>query len=171
MPYVQPLETENASPEAKTILEGLQAKVNPVPNIFRTFAHRADILEGVLKLNNAIKSDLPGKFRELAYNKASRMRNCNYCLHYHLKAGKAAGLSADQLGSLDQFADSPLFDDEEKAVLAFTEQVTNTAKADAAVMRKLKTFLTDSQLVTLVATVGLAAMTNFINDSLEIQLP
>jgi alkylhydroperoxidase family enzyme len=63
------------------------------------------------------------------------------------------------------------FDDQEKAVLAFAEELTRTADVEPATVNRLKAFLSDQQLVTLAATVALANFTNRFNHDLDIGLP
>jgi alkylhydroperoxidase family enzyme len=64
-----------------------------------------------------------------------------------------------------------LFDEKEQAVLKYAEQLTTKANVDASVVKELKLFLNEKQLVTLAAAVALANFTNRINHGLDIELP
>jgi len=87
------------------------------------------------------------------------------------QAAKKAGVSDEQLAAMDSYADSDLFDEQEKTVLSFADQLTSKVEVDTATTDKLKEFLDQKQLVTLAATVGLANWTNRFNDAFDIELP
>ena len=171
MPHVRPLAKHQAPEAAKPLLEAIEEKFGRSLNLFGTLAHQPDVASGLAKINDGIHEDLPDRFRELAYLKASTINGCEYCGHYHTKAAKKTGVTDGQIAALDDFAGSDAFDDQDKAVLAYADQLTRTAKVDADVVRKLKDFLDDRQLVTLAATVALANFTNRVNHGLDIDLP
>ena len=78
MPHIQPLKDEQATPQAKTLFDKIQAAFKMVPNIFRTMGHAPKVLEATLALEQAIQGDLDPKLRELAYLKTSQLNHCNY---------------------------------------------------------------------------------------------
>lgn len=171
MPHVPPLSIETAPEESKPILEAIKKKFGKSLNIFSTLAYQPDVIGGVTQINDGMQNDLPAKFRELAYYKASQINQCDYCSHYHRAAAKEAGLSDKQLDQVDAFAASDLFDDQEKAVLKYAEQLTEKADVDDSVVGSLKNFLDEKQLVSLAAAVALANFTNRVNHGLGIELP
>ena len=64
--------------------------------------------------------------------------------------GQALGLKDEEFDTLqaDNYRDSPLFDDREKAVLAWAEAMTlNTAKRDNKVWDDLKKHFSDAEIV------------------------
>lgn len=171
MPHVQPLKTNDAPEESQPILKAIEEKFGQSMNIFSTAAYQPDVLGGITQINDGIRNDLPEKLRELAYFKASQINRCDYCSHYHKQAAKDAGVTDDQLADLDSFGDSSAFDHEEKAVLAYAEQLTKSAQVDDATVQSLKEFLNEKQLVSLAGAVALANFTNRFNHGLDIQLP
>lgn len=170
MPHVAPLSIDDAPADSQPILQAIEEKFGQSLNIFSTLAHQPDVLGGVTQINDGLQNDLPPKFRELAYYKASQINSCDYCSHYHRKAALQAGLSEQQLDSIDQ-DDSDLFSAEEQAVLRYTDQLTRNADVDQKSVNAVKAFLNDAQLVTLAAAVALANFTNRINHGLGIELP
>ena len=64
--------------------------------------------------------------------------------------GQALGLKDEEFDALqaDDYRDSPLFDDREKAVMAWAEAMTlNTAKRDNKVWDDLKKHFSDAEIV------------------------
>lgn len=171
MPHVPPLTDEHASEPARQLFHAVESQFGMVPNIFRTMAHNPDVLEAVLKLNSAVQQDLPPKFRELAYLRASLLNGCSYCAHHHRQAALAAGISEHQVEAIQQFEGSDAFDHQEQAVLRFAEQLTATTEVDEDTVAQIQEFLTDSQFVTLTAVVGLANFTNRFNHACGVELP
>ncbi|QDU80069.1 Carboxymuconolactone decarboxylase family protein [Polystyrenella longa] len=169
MSYVAPLTIDEAPQDSQPLLKAIEKKFGQSLNLFSTLAHQPDVLGGVTQINDGIHQDLKDSYRELAYYKASHINKCDYCSHYHRQAALKAGLSEDQLNSMD--AGSDLFDEEEQAILEYADQLTRTAKVDAELVDRLKQFLDDRQLVTLAATVSLANFTNRVNHGLDIELP
>lgn len=171
MPHVPPLNLEHAPEEARPVLKAIEEKFGQQLNLFNTLAYQPDVLVGTTKINNGIHKNLPDDLRELAYYKASRINECKYCSHWHRNAALKSGISEEQLQAIDDYVTDGLFNDQQKAVLAYTEQLTRTADVEPTIVKKLKRFLDDRQLVTLAATVALANFTNRLNHGLDIQLP
>ena len=76
-----------------------------------------------------------------------------------------------QITAMDDYASSDQFDVQEKAVLRFAEQLTQSARVDADTVNELKDFLNDAQLVVLAAAVGQANLTNRFNEAFAVELP
>tara|TARA_A100001391_G_scaffold203841_1_gene197305 strand:+ start:1026 stop:1613 length:588 start_codon:yes stop_codon:yes gene_type:complete len=171
MPFVSPLKQADAPADSQPLLKAIEKKFGQPLNLFSTLAYQPDVLGGTTQINDGIQKDLPAKLREFAYYKASTLNGCEYCSHYHKGAAKKAGATDAQLAAIDDYAGSDAFSDEEKAVLAYAEQLTTTAKVEADTVAKVKQTLSDTQLVTLAATVALANFTNRVNHGLDIELP
>jgi uncharacterized peroxidase-related enzyme len=170
MPHVKPLSFEEAPEDSKPILKAIKEKFGQSLNLFNTLAHQPEVLGGVTQVNDGLQHDLADRYRELAYYKASQINACDYCSHYHRQAAKKAGLSDKQLDSMDA-SDGDLFTSEERAVLRYAEQLTQTANVDNETVAAVRTFLDDKQLVTLASAVALANFTNRVNHGLGIELP
>ena len=76
-----------------------------------------------------------------------------------------------QIAAMDDYASSDQFDAQEKAVLQFSEQLTQGERVDADTVNELKGFLNDAQLVVLAAVVGQANFTNRFNEAFAVELP
>ena len=171
MPHVKPLKIADAPAKSQPILKAIEEKFGKSMNIFSTAAYQPDVLGGMTQINDGIRNDLPDKFREFAYFKSSQINRCDYCSHYHKQAAVKAGITTAQLDAIDSYQSSDAFDDQEKAVLSYAEQLTTQARVDRATVTKLKEFLNDKQLVSLAGAVALANFTNRFNHGLDIQLP
>jgi len=82
--------------------------------------------------------------------------------------GQALGLTEAEFDALqgEDYRASPLFDEREKAVLAWSEAMTlNTAKRDKAVWDELRRLFSDAEIVEISMACAMFNMINRLNDS------
>jgi uncharacterized peroxidase-related enzyme len=142
-------------------LDGIQKRLGYIPNVYKAMANHVGIFEMMISVNKTLQAGpLDPKIRELAYLMASTTNGCDYDISYHKKAGQAVGLNQAQLGNLENFESSSAYDDRQKQVLRFAQQLTNSATVDSTVVEGLRRVFSDAEIVQLTATVGFA---NFMN--------
>jgi len=172
MAYVSYLAKEEAAESVQPVYDRMEKALGTVPNVFRALAHSPEVLDGFLALNGAMgKTQLDGVLRELAYMKASQLNGCDYCLTHHRALGKAAGVSDDQIRDIENYEESPAFDELQRDVLRYAESVTRHIHAGPSLMDRLRTSLSDREVVELAMTVGLANLTNRVTETLQMELP
>ena len=172
MALVSYVTNQDAAEKIKPVFEGMEKKIGVVPNVFRAMAHNPEMLEAFLALNATLpKTQLNGKLRELAYIKTSELNGCDYCLHHHRGMGKKAGLNDRQLAETANFETSDAYDDLERDVLRYAEEVTRHIDVDDVLAARLKETLGDRELVELAMTVGIANFTNRVTETLRLDLP
>ena len=64
-------------------------------------------------------------YRELIRIRASQINKCVYCIDLHTTDARELGETEQRIYALSAWQESPLFNDEEKALLALTEEITN----------------------------------------------
>jgi hypothetical protein len=86
--------------------------------------------------------------------------------------GQALGLKDAEFEALQgDYRASPLFDEREKAVLAWSEAMTlNTAKRDKAVWEELRRHFSDAEIVEISLSCAMFNMINRLNDSFWTEL-
>ena len=87
-------------------------------------------LYGLMRnIENYLKtSGLPHSLLELIKIRASQINGCGYCLDMHHKEATKAGETVQRLYLLPSWKESPVYTDEEKAVLNFTDTLTKIAQ-------------------------------------------
>ena len=172
MANVSYLSNEDAGEKLRPVFEGMEKKAGAVPNMFRAMAHNPELLEAFLSMNSALsRIKLDPKLRELAYYKTSQLNGCEYCSHHHRAFAKKAGLTDQQLADTARYETSDAYDDLQRDVLRFAEEVTKNVRAGGELIGRLKARLSDRGLVELTLTVAIANLTNRVNEALEIALP
>jgi alkylhydroperoxidase family enzyme len=86
--------------------------------------------------------------------------------------GQALGLTDAEFDALqDGYKSSDLFDEREKATLAWAEAMTlNTAKHDDAVWNEMRRLFSDAEIVEISLITGMFNMINRLNDSFRTEL-
>lgn len=72
----------------------------------------------------AKKSVIEPAIRDLVTIRASQLNGCAFCLDMHVKEAKLAGERELRLHHVAIWRESPLFDERERAALAWTEELT-----------------------------------------------
>jgi len=93
-------------------------------------------------------SQLPALLREMIKIRASQINGCAYCIDMHTEDAIKIGETPRRIFALSAWKESPLFSEEERAVLQLTEEVTMISKhgvSDATYNAVLK-FYSENQL-------------------------
>jgi AhpD family alkylhydroperoxidase len=92
-----------------------------------------DGLRAMMSFNaRSAQSGLPPLLAELVKIRASQLNGCAYCLDMHTKDARALGETEQRIYALDAWRETPFFTDAERAVLAFTEEVTRLRHGEIA---------------------------------------
>ena len=78
MSIIEPIPEEQATGAVFETFQALRANVGLAPNMYRTLGHAPKVLQAVIGMGKAIRSDLDAKLRELAYLKTAQIHDCHY---------------------------------------------------------------------------------------------
>ncbi len=163
MPRLKAIETTEADPRAKVLLEGVQKKLGMTPNLMRTMANSPAVLDAYLGFSNALgKGSLASKLREQIALTVGELNGCQYCLSAHSALGKMVGLSDEDIADSRRGV-SP--DRKTEAVLQFARKVVTdrgwVSDDDVTTLRAAGT--TDAEVAEIVGTVALNIFSNYFN--------
>ena len=172
MPHASYLETHEASDKVRATFEKIQAKTGAVPHMLQLLGHSPEVFQAFLPFSGSLRHmQLDAGLRELAYLMVAHRLGCQVCTHHHRPLATKAGLSDAQIEGLGQFEESGAFDEVQRSVLAFADQVTTQGRAYGALMQTLKEHLGDRGLVELAAVVAMANFTGRFNVALGTDVP
>jgi AhpD family alkylhydroperoxidase len=95
---------------------------------------------------------------DLVYLRVSQINNCAYCLDMHTRDLLKKGQKIEKLALVQAWAEAGhLFDERERAALAWTETVTRVAETGVPdeAYRAARTVLDERELVDLTIAIGL----------------
>jgi AhpD family alkylhydroperoxidase len=100
-------------------------------------------------------ANLDPLLQELISFRASQMNGCAWCLDMHAKELRAHGVPEEKLYLVSAWRESPLFDDRERAALAWTEALTRLDGGDLpdAVYEEARRRFSEAELVDLTLAV------------------
>jgi uncharacterized peroxidase-related enzyme len=172
MALVSYVSKDDAAEAVRPVLEGMEKKLGSVPSIYGMLAHSPELFQGFLAFNSALsKTKLDGKLRELAYIKTSELNGCSYCLAYHRGFGQKAGLTERQIHETGRFEDSDAYDELQRDVLRYAEEVTRHINVSEPLIQRLRQKLSDREIVELAITVATANLTNRLTETLKLEYP
>lgn len=81
--------------------------------------------KAILGLEKFIESTpLTKTHKDLIKIRASQINGCAFCIDMHTKEARKAGETEQRIYALNAWRDTPFFTNEERAILALTEEVT-----------------------------------------------
>ena len=70
------------------------------------------------------RTSLTQKHKDLIKIRASQINGCAFCINMHTRDARKAGETEQRIYALNAWRDTPFFDEQERAILALTEEVT-----------------------------------------------
>lgn len=98
-----------------------------VPEPFTVVAHHPRLLVANAVHETMLKSGskkLPASIRELAVFWTARTVGCSWCVDFGSMLMRLENLDVDRLKSIDDYATSPLYTDDERAAIAYANAMT-----------------------------------------------
>lgn len=155
VPYADPSESLEQSDLAElySIVAGLRGSVH---NLQRALANQPAALRAFMGMSRYVRdeSSLAPRLRELAVLATAYVHDVSYEIHYHVPAARRAGVSEQQLAAFPNWAAAGVFDDTERAVLSYADQVSRRLEVDEATFEILRSRLSLVEIVDLVLTVA-----------------
>jgi uncharacterized peroxidase-related enzyme len=173
------LSDDEATGVARDVLNGATKMLGRSANLLRILCkHTPYLARWFVGFVAAVRQPTLGavsdvRLRNLATVKTSMVNACQYCTTHTSIYGQALGLTDAQLEAVqgDAWKTSGLFDEREKATIAWAEAVTrNTAKSDKALWETMKRLFSDAEIVELTLASAMFNMINRLNDTFWTEL-
>lgn len=134
-----------------------------------------DAINAVIGLENYIakQSGLEKRLIHLIKLRASQINGCSFCVDMHVKEARHSGLSEQWINLVSAWRESPVFDARERAVLAWTEALTNLPSTGAPDVdfEPLKEFFNRDEITNLTVAIGAINIWNRIAVGFRYQHP
>ena len=172
MARVSTLDKEDVSEELQTMFQRIEDHGGKILNLFKTVAHCPAIGPQFLRLGNAIllKGSLPPHLRELAILRVGRLAQADYEVTQHIPIGRRAGLTDEQIEALAHWRETSCFGAQARAVLQYTDEVTQQTRASEETFQAVKKILSEEQIVELTLVVGYYGMVCRVLETLQVDL-
>lgn len=156
--------------------EELRGLVGPNPlNILRAVGHSDQPTIGFLRFGFTLlqQGDLDPTLRELVILRISALSGAEYEFRQHAPRAREAGVAEAKITAIRHDPGAAAFTPLERAVLKFTDQVVQAARADDAAFEAVAAQLTKAQLVELLYVIGfyMSVCRLILNLDVELETP
>ena len=165
IPYA---DTDNEA--TRPLAQRIVAERGSILHLYQMLLHSPPVAQGWLSYLTAIRqqSTLSGVVREMVIIRVAQINRAPYEADQHIPIALKEGVPAEKLDALEHWADSPLFDATERAVLAYTDAMTRDVQVDDAVFASVAKAFEPQQLVELTATIAAYNMVSRFLEALQI---
>ncbi|MEU1601104.1 carboxymuconolactone decarboxylase family protein [Streptomyces sp. NPDC005708] len=161
MTRVRSVDPKTATGARREVLDQVKAAFGGVPNGIKVLAASETALSAWWAFEGALsKSTLTRQVRQQIAVLTAEFNSCGYCLAAHTAAGKAVGVSADEITSARKGVSNDPF---ASAVLKFAAEALNTRGnvSDADIAAARQAGITDEQFLEILAFVSISTFTNY----------
>ena len=172
MARVRLLEKDQVDPAIRDTYQTVEDQGRQVINVQKVVSHCPYIGRNFQRLATSILrgEELPVKLRELAILRVGNILQAEYEFVSHTRIALRVGVSQKQIDEISDWATSPEFGDQERAVLQYTDEVERGAGVKDETFVKLQGFLSEHAIVELTITIGYYGMVSRLINALQIEL-
>jgi len=125
-------------------------------HVLNTLGQHPELAKPFLTFNRylLVSSTLPVRLRQIAILRVSWIRKARYMWSSHLRTSLRNGLHAEDFEPVKDGPDSLYWNEQERAVLAATDQLVATSDLDDDNWKRLSAFLDRRQIMDFLFTVG-----------------
>ncbi len=162
MQNIDRVDINNAGP-AQPLIDAVKKQMGTVPHIFATMGNSPAVLEGYLAFSGALASgELSAALKEQIALTVAGQNQCDYCASAHSFLAQHAGVSESEIQNNLSAKSS---DEKTSVILGFVQEVVSKQGViDPLSVQSLRDAgVTDSELVEIIAHVGVNIFTNYFN--------
>jgi len=153
-----PLIEETKHPElAESIAKIKGARGGRLINIYRLMLHSPALANAWFDLNQAVRygTEIDGQSRELAVIRVAILNGVEYVQRAHGPAyALKEGLTPEQIAALSDWRASQLFNAQQRALLAYTDAITEKIEVTDDVFNNARKHFSERQIVELTMLIG-----------------
>ena len=173
MARVAPIDPDN-HPELADLAARIRGRRGgKLINVYRTLLHAPPLAESWFEHINRVRWDteIDGRLREIVIIRLGHLVGSAYILRQHVPALAAGeGMSEAECDALRDWRKSDLFDDRERATLAYVDAMTLELSVSDETFEPLRTQFTDRQIVELTVMIGVYLSHSRVLQALEVDL-
>lgn len=126
-----------------------------VPALYRMLTQSPDFARGWLELGTASRrGKLEPRLREMAILEVGRLARAGYEWSHHAKVARDVGVTPEQIEAILHGKADGLFDNRERAVIAYARAVTADLRVPDEVFEPLREYFDAQTIVELTITIG-----------------
>lgn len=169
LPYLQ---NDQVDPKVREMFDKIESGGGRIVNVYRVLAHAPEICRAFIRFGNRLlfKGVIPPNLRELTILLVSERTDAHYERTKHWEIALGAGVSQNQIDAVKTWFDADVFDEKERVVLQYADEVIRDVKAKPASFEALRQHFDDEAIVELTTVIGFYCMVSRILENLEVEL-
>lgn len=168
IPYIK----ENEHPELAEMIASVRARrAGDLSPVARMLLHSPSLADGWMKLFTVIRyqTTFSPRLRELIVARIGVRNGARYEVEAHRSHALDEGVTPAQLDAIADWRNSALFDANDRAVLTYTDAITDDIKVSDEVFAGVRALFDDRQLVELTGTIAAYSLVSRFLVALEIE--
>jgi alkylhydroperoxidase family enzyme len=165
---------EKDHPELSELVQRISAgRRGGLVNVYKLLLHSPPLATTWLEHVNAVrwKTQLDGRLREIVIIRIAILNRIDYVIQQHVPAlALAEGMTLAECDALRDWRASELFNERDRAVLAYTDAMTRDVSVTDAVFADVRKHFDERDLVELTVLIGTYNMHNRVMLALGIDL-
>ena len=156
-------------PAIAPLVQRIKAERGKILNLYGMLLHSPPVAEGWLAFLTAIRQKciLDGRVRELVIMRIAVINGADYEFRAHTPFALDEGFSQAQIDALRE-GSAELFDDRERAALAYSESMTREVHVPDSVFDAVKIHFNERELVELTATIAAYNLVSRFLEALQV---
>jgi alkylhydroperoxidase family enzyme len=161
---------DDQDPEVAALAAQIRKERGKMHNLYRMLLNSPPVARGWLNLLTAVRQQckLAGRYRELAILLVAIINGAEYERAGHVPHAKKEGVTDAQIDTLADWQNSGVFDEAERAVLAYTEAMTKEVHVSAAVFAAVTRHFDQREMTELTATIAAYNLVSRFLEALQI---
>jgi len=160
MARVSLLAKEQVAPAFREMYQRSEERGQEVLNIVKLLANCPQMGPEYLRFAGSVLrgENVPMKLRELATLRVGNLAGADYEFLHHIPLGLSAGLTRTQVDEIGAWEESSEFDEQERVVLLYTDQVARDNNVTDETFAGLRAFFSEHEVVELTLVIGYFVM-------------
>lgn len=166
------VETAEVDPRIRPIFEEFEERTGTVPNLIRALARDPETLEVLLPLLRRVYgvSRISQDVKALVALHVSRVNECAYCSRDHVSTLVQLGYAPEDIEALGEaLPTEEMFDERERTVLRFADEVTRFGAADRRTYERVAAHMDEPALLELTVLIGVCNLITRLVRTFEVE--
>ena len=169
-PRVPLVQDDSPDAEVQAAFKDLRARGTEPLNLHRVYNNAPKLARATLALAQALRDGAAESRadRELIILRATQLARGDYQFGQHRRLAISCGITVEQIDSLPQWRDSKLFNDRQRAVLAYADAMASAEGVDDATFDAMKAFFNTKEIIELTMNAAYYSASSQISRALRI---
>ena len=172
MARVAYLQNDQVHPKVRDMFEKIESNGAQVVNLYRVLAHSPEICRAFIRFGNRIlfKGAVPPRLREIVILLVSERTDAHYERTKHREIALGVGVPQAQVDAVKNWSDADAFDEKERAVLQYADEVIRDVRAAPQSFEALRQHFDEEAIVELTTVIAFYCMVSRILENLQVEL-